>query len=290
MMIRDKNAGVLLLSATVGNAGEFVRWAATEHGRRLTLIQTDERRVPLEFNWVGDKLLTEHLPQMIAADDAVNRTPALVFCFNRDACWGVAERLKGVTLIDQATRASIETHLANYDLSNGAGIKLKQLLIRGVGVHHAGILPKYKELVEKLFLEKLIPLVICTETLAAGINLPARSVVINTLLHGKPGELRIEAKQQPDGATRIRVSDNGPGIPDEISATLFDPFVTTGGNGKPSPTGHGGSGLGLAVCRRLIENSGGTIVLEPTTPEQQGASFLISLPTVVPVPEPKKAA
>ncbi len=117
------------------------------------------------------------------------------------------------------------------------------------------------------------------------------NLILNALsvLHGKPGELRIEATQQPDGATRIRVSDNGPGIPEEIAATLFDPFVTMRDN-KPSPTGHGGSGLGLAVCRRLIENSGGTIVLEPTTEERQGASFLISLPTVVSVPEPKKAA
>jgi len=119
------------------------------------------------------------------------------------------------------------------------------------------------------------------------------NLILNALsvLHGKPGELRIEATQQPDGATRIRVSDNGPGIPAEIASTLFDPFVTTRGTGrKPSPTGHGGSGLGLAVCRRLIENSGGTIVLEPTTEGRQGASFLISLPTVVSVREPKKAA
>ncbi len=117
------------------------------------------------------------------------------------------------------------------------------------------------------------------------------NLILNALsvLHGKPGELRIEATQQPDGATRIRVTDNGPGIPEEIAATLFDPFVTMRNN-KPSPTGHGGSGLGLAVCRRLIENSGGTIVLEPTTEERQGASFLISLPTVASVPEPKKAA
>ncbi len=118
------------------------------------------------------------------------------------------------------------------------------------------------------------------------------NLILNALsvLHGKPGELRIEATQQPDGATRIRVSDNGPGIPAEIASTLFDPFVTTRGTGKPSPTGHGGSGLGLAVCRRLIENSGGTIVLEPTTEARQGASFLISLPTAVSAPEPKKAA
>jgi len=114
------------------------------------------------------------------------------------------------------------------------------------------------------------------------------NLILNALsvLHGKPGELRIEATQQPDGATRIRVSDNGPGIPAEITATLFDPFVTTRGAGrKLSPTGHGGAGLGLAVCRRLIENAGGTIVLEPPTEDGQGASFLISLPTVVCVPE-----
>jgi len=60
------------------------------------------------------------------------------------------------------------------------------MLIRGVGVHHAGILPKYKHAVEELFSKRLIPLVICTETLAAGINLPARSVVLSTILKGPP--------------------------------------------------------------------------------------------------------
>ncbi len=184
---------LMLLSATVGNAREFAHWAHTNHGRRLAVIQSDERRVPLEFVWVGDKLLTEHLPLMVTDDDATNRSPALVFCFNRDECWQVAERLKGVKLIDQATRARIETLLELYDLTKGAGPKLKQLLIRGVGVHHAGILPKYKEVVERLFLEKLIPFVVCTETLAAGINLPARSVVLSTLLHGKPREKKLVA-------------------------------------------------------------------------------------------------
>ncbi len=118
------------------------------------------------------------------------------------------------------------------------------------------------------------------------------NLILNALsvLHGKPGELRIESTERPDGMTWIRVSDNGPGIPEDIAATLFDPFVTTRSAAKPSPTGHGGSGLGLAVCRRLVENSGGTIVLEPTTADRHGASFLISLPTYVAKPEPKKAA
>ncbi len=191
LVLLPAHVRLMLLSATVGNTVDFLRWAKEQHTRRLSLVQSDQRRVPLEFIWVGDKLLTEHLPEMISKDDDANRTPALVFCFNRDECWEVAERLKGVSLIDPATRTKIEERFVDYDLSQGAGPKLRQMLIRGVGVHHAGILPKYKELVESLFNAKLVPFVICTETLAAGINLPARSVVLSTLLHGKPKEKKL---------------------------------------------------------------------------------------------------
>ncbi len=118
------------------------------------------------------------------------------------------------------------------------------------------------------------------------------NLILNSVsaLHGKPGELRIRAEERPDGTTLIRVCDSGPGIPSEIASTLFEPFVTTYGNGKSSPTGHGGSGLGLAVCRRLIENNGGSIVLEQPTVQGQGASFAISLKTIASAPVPKKAA
>jgi superfamily II DNA/RNA helicase len=193
LVLLPEHVRVMLLSATVGNAVEFLGWLREKHGKKLRLVQTDERRVPLEYEWVGEKLLTEHLPGMVTADDETCRSPALVFCFNRDECWDVAERLKGVKLIDQATRAKIEERLESADLTEGAGPKLRNILIRGVGVHHAGILPKHKEVVEDLFLAKLIPFVICTETLAAGINLPARSVVISTLLKGKPRERKLVA-------------------------------------------------------------------------------------------------
>jgi len=58
------------------------------------------------------------------------------------------------------------------------------MLARGIGVHHAGVLPKYRRIVETLFQEKLLPYCVCTETLAAGINLPARSVILTTLVKG----------------------------------------------------------------------------------------------------------
>ena len=191
LVLLPKHIRLMLLSATVGNPVEFLGWLREQHGREVRLIQTQERRVPLEYIWVGDKLLTEQLPTMVAESDAENRTPALIFCFIRDECWEVAERLKGLKLIDPSKRARIEEVIAHADFSAGIGPKLKQMLIRGVGVHHAGVLPKYKEVVEALFLEKLIPFVICTETLAAGINLPARSVVLSTLLKGKPRERKL---------------------------------------------------------------------------------------------------
>jgi len=71
------------------------------------------------------------------------------------------------------------------------GPRLKQLLFRGVGIHHAGLLPKYRRHVEELFQKKLLSVCVCTETLAAGINLPARSVVMTTLMKGPPGRKTI---------------------------------------------------------------------------------------------------
>jgi superfamily II DNA/RNA helicase len=184
---------VLLLSATVGNPYDFADWLRREFGRRLATVVTAERKVPLEYQWVEDRSLTELLPSMNSDDDEQCRAPALVFCFNRDECWDVAETLKGLPLIRASARTEIEAYLSTRpdDLREGVGPKLRQMLIRGVGVHHAGVLPMHKQIVEDLFQRKLVPFVICTETLAAGINLPARAVVLSTLIKGKPGERKL---------------------------------------------------------------------------------------------------
>src|SRR5438045_6778961 len=65
------------------------------------------------------------------------------------------------------------------------------MLHRGVGVHHAGLLPKYRRVVEDLFEKKLLAVCVCTETLASGINLPARSVVLSTLMKGPRGKEKL---------------------------------------------------------------------------------------------------
>jgi len=181
----------LLLSATVGNAAEFLYWLRVSHGRDLELVVGDERKVPLVFQWVTDRLLNEQIEEMTEGDEESRKTPALVFCFNREECWTIAEQLKGRDMVTRDQQATLQEVLKGVDLSQGAGPKLKQLLLRGVGVHHAGVLPKYRRLVEDLFQKKLLSVVVCTETLSAVINLPARSVVLPSLVKGPREKRRL---------------------------------------------------------------------------------------------------
>ncbi|MEO2007670.1 MAG: DEAD/DEAH box helicase [Pirellulaceae bacterium] len=182
---------LLLLSATVGNAFEFVRWLDLSHNHRLQLVEGKERKVPLSYQWVGDELLADFVETLAAGGDEVRRTPALVFCFNRDICWSIAEMIKGKKVLFDGQKKQISVALEKYDFNDGAGPKLKQLLMRGVGVHHAGVLPKYRRIVEDFFQQKLLSFAVCTETLAAGINLPARSVIVPNLLKGPPGDKKL---------------------------------------------------------------------------------------------------
>jgi superfamily II DNA/RNA helicase len=208
-----KQVRTLLLSATVGNAVEFNGWLRTRHERNLQLVQGTERKVPLTFEWVDDQLLAEQVEVMAHTDPQRRRTPALIFCFNREQCWTVAEQLKGKKVVSGDQQQKIAAFLEQQDMSPGAGPKLKRILMRGIGVHHAGVLPRYRRIVETLFQEKLLSLCVCTETLAAGINLPARSVVLPTLLKGPPGKMKpIEpssAHQMFGRAGRPQFDDRG---------------------------------------------------------------------------------
>jgi C4-dicarboxylate-specific signal transduction histidine kinase len=106
-------------------------------------------------------------------------------------------------------------------------------------------------------------------------------VLLNVMLNAGAA---ITASKREDGAivarvraaggrVRVEIEDNGPGIPPEVEGRLFEPFVTT------KPTGEG-TGLGLAVCRGLVESAGGTIVVDPSY--EAGARFVIELPAADP--------
>jgi superfamily II DNA/RNA helicase len=204
---------LLLLSATVGNAREFVVWLERCHGRKIDLVESSERKVPLTYVWVPDQLLNELIVQIAKGTPQERKTPALVFCFNRDECWSVAEQLKGLPLLGTEQKGPLHEWVNRLDWSQGVGPKMKQLLHRGVGVHHAGMLPKYRRVVEDLFVRKLLAVTVCTETLAAGINLPARSVVLSSLAKGPFGKQKLidpsTAQQIFGRAGRPQFDDRG---------------------------------------------------------------------------------
>lgn len=185
------HARLLLLSATVGNAPEFISWLERCHGRKIELVEGKERKVPLTFRWIQDEFLGDQLVKMAKGEGEGRTTPALVFCFNRDECWTVAEMLKGLDLLPAGVKGPLNDRIDRLDWREGVGPKLKQMLRRGVGVHHAGMLGKYRRVVEDLFEKKLLTVCVCTETLAAGINLPARSVVLTSLVKGPRGKEKL---------------------------------------------------------------------------------------------------
>lgn len=203
----------LLLSATVGNSMEFAAWLSRTHKRSLKLVQSSDRKVPLTFQWIEDAILPDHIESMVNAPDELRMTPALLFCFNREQCWTVAETLKGKKCVTPDQQKQLSTRLEEYSWNEGAGPKLKQILMRGIGVHHAGVLPRYRRIVEELFQERLLSVCVCTETLAAGINLPARSVVLPTLMKGPPKKLKLiepsSAHQMFGRAGRPQFDDQG---------------------------------------------------------------------------------
>lgn len=208
-----KHVRLLLLSATVGNSLAFTTWLRNAHGKSLQLVQGTERKVPLQYEWVEDELLNDFAEKIAKGDEETRRTPALMFCFSRSQCWTTAEMLKGKSLIDKSRQAELADILNESDFSTGVGPKLKQILMRGVGVHHAGVLPRYRRIVEELFQQKLLSICVCTETLAAGINLPARSVVLPSLLKGPKDKKKLvetaSAQQIFGRAGRPQFDDRG---------------------------------------------------------------------------------
>ena len=135
---------LLLLSATVGNAFEFRQWLQASHKRSIELVEGRERKVPLHFHWVGDLLLNEQIEKMAEGSEEGRYTPALIFCFNRDRCWEVAEQLKGKTLLAEGQQGRLSDALAAHDWSKGAGPKRKHDLHQGFGVLHAEVQRIYR--------------------------------------------------------------------------------------------------------------------------------------------------
>jgi superfamily II DNA/RNA helicase len=168
---------LVVLSATVGSARQFTQWVRTVRGRPMSLVQSFERKVPLHHEFREDYLV-DTIKTLFAEGDV----PALVFCFGRKLCFEKARLLRACPkFIDKEEQEEVKRRSSGVLLQAGMSADFEKLLLHGIGVHHAGVLPSYRRLVEELTADRLLKVVVTTETIAAGINLPAKRCVFPSL-------------------------------------------------------------------------------------------------------------
>jgi superfamily II DNA/RNA helicase len=183
----DPRAQLVILSATVGEPEKFCQWVYLCRRIEMQLVQSFERRVPL-YHEYRESYLIEVARELFQSGD----WPAIVFVFGREACFEKARLLKSCPrFTTDEERAKIAAFCDAALLERGIARDLRPLLLHGIGVHHAGILPRYKELVERLTLERLIRFIVSTETISAGINLPAKRVLFPELRKHIQGKARL---------------------------------------------------------------------------------------------------
>lgn len=194
----DPRSQLVILSATVGQPQSFCQWVYLTRRIKMELVRSSERKVPL-YHEFREQYLVECVKELANAGDY----PAIIFSFSRNQCYEWARLLKSCPRF--TTKEEQDEILARIDGElgeRGFGPELIPLLKHGIGIHHAGVLPKYKFLVEQLTLERLLKFVVSTETIAAGINLPAKRVVFPSLrkyISGKARLLRPDEYHQMSG-------------------------------------------------------------------------------------------
>lgn len=209
------NVQLIALSATVENCEQLTDWINTVHFK-TELVNTDFRPVPLRFYYFDSSQPNTLLPLLTPSGDLNKKIrpekrqfgrknkktlqrnttkdvvrnlhekdmlPAIYFTFSRKKCDEQMEKCATLELITLQEKREIKQIVDEYLEENPYLSKNKHLeyILNGVASHHAGLLPGWKVLVEKLFQKGLIKVVFATETLAAGINMPARSTVISSI-------------------------------------------------------------------------------------------------------------
>jgi superfamily II RNA helicase len=169
-------AQFLLMSATLGDVSFFAEDLTRRTGRETALVTNTERPVPLSFSWALTPL-HETLEELLTT----NQAPVYVVHFTQAAALERAQALMSINVCTREEKDKIAELIGDFRFSKGFGKTLSRLVRHGIGVHHAGMLPKYRRLVEQLAQAGLLKVVCGTDTLGVGINVPIRTVVFTGL-------------------------------------------------------------------------------------------------------------
>ena len=170
------HAQFVLMSATLGDVSRFERDLTRRTGRPTAVVHSTDRPVPLLFSYVLTPL-HETLEELLDTKQA----PVYVVHFTQAAALEQAQALMSINVCTRAEKDAIADLIGNFRFAAGFGKALSRLVRHGIGVHHAGMLPKYRRLVETLAQAGLLKVICGTDTLGVGINVPIRTVVFTGL-------------------------------------------------------------------------------------------------------------
>lgn len=169
-------ARFLLMSATLGETEFFQKELTALTGAETVLVKSEDRPVPLEFSYSRTSL-EDQVEELVEADKA----PVYLVHFTQLACARTAQNLMSRNFCSKEEKAGIAEVLKDADFKSPYGREMKKLLRHGLGIHHAGLLPKYRVLVEKLAQRGLMKVICGTDTLGVGVNVPIRTVLFTQL-------------------------------------------------------------------------------------------------------------
>ncbi len=169
-------AQFVLMSATLGDVSFFERDLTRRTGRPTAVVTSAERPVPLSFSYRMTPL-HETLEELLTTHQA----PVYVVHFTQVAAIERAQALMSINVCTRAEKDAIAELIGNFRFTAGFGKTLSRLVRHGIGVHHAGMLPRYRRLVETLAQAGLLKVICGTDTLGVGINVPIRTVLFTAL-------------------------------------------------------------------------------------------------------------
>ena len=175
-LIELPQAQFVLMSATLGDVTRFKDDLTRRTGRDTAVITSAERPVPLAYSYVTTPM-HETLEDLLKGKQA----PVYIVHFTQLAAIEQAQALMSVNVCTKEEKAQIAELIGNFRFSSGFGKTLSRLVRHGIGVHHAGMLPRYRRLVETLAQAGLLKVICGTDTLGVGINVPIRTVLFTGL-------------------------------------------------------------------------------------------------------------